>query len=123
MASHSYPILVREAETMRQIMRWPDLPGRTVKGDSVAVVSVNHNTRQLVALLVYSLCRVLHWQSLHEVVVVDNGSTDGSGGLLGDLDAAGICTVLVNKQNRYHGPALKQALFVVDVCSGPIVDA
>lgn len=95
---------------MRQITRWPNLPPRTTRGDSVAVVSVNHNTRQLVALLVYSLYQVLDGPTLDEVVLVDNGSTDGSTELLTDLDAAGICTVLANEQNRYHGPALNQAL-------------
>ena len=62
------------------LVRWPDClatPGR------VAVVTVSYNTRELTALLLWSLRRILAWESL-EIVVVDNGSKDGSAELLGE---------------------------------------
>ncbi len=44
------------------------------------------------------------------VVVVDNGSIDGSAQLLADFSAAGLCTVLANDRNCGHGPGLNQAM-------------
>lgn len=79
------------------------MPGR------VAVVTVSYNTRELTALLLWSLRRVLAWESL-EIVVVDNGSTDGSADLLRKVDAAGGCQLLANAGNLMHGPALTQGM-------------
>jgi len=88
------------------LVRWPDRP---VTPGRVAVVTVSYNTRELTALLLWSLRRVLAWESL-EIVIVDNGSTDGSAELLAEIDAAGGCRLIPNAVNTMHGPALTQAM-------------
>jgi glycosyltransferase involved in cell wall biosynthesis len=88
------------------VVRWPDRPGTP---DRVAVVTVSYNTRELTALLLWSLRRILQWKSL-EIVVVDNGSKDGSAELLAKIDAAGGCRLIPNAGNTMHGPALSQAM-------------
>jgi glycosyltransferase involved in cell wall biosynthesis len=88
------------------VVHWPDRP---VTPGRVAVVTVSYNTRELTALLLWSLRRVLEWKSL-EVVVVDNGSNDGSAELLAKIDAAGGCRLIANAGNTMHGPALTQAM-------------
>jgi glycosyltransferase involved in cell wall biosynthesis len=88
------------------IVRWPDRP---VMPGRVAVITVSFNTRELTALLLWSLRRVLAWESL-EVIVVDNGSEDGSAELLARIAAAGGCRLIANATNRMHGPALTQAM-------------
>ena len=84
------------------VVRWPDRP---VTPGRVAVVTVSYNTRELTALLLWSLRRILEWESL-EIVVVDNGSKDGSAELLAKIDAAGGCRLIPNASNIMHGPAL-----------------
>jgi glycosyltransferase involved in cell wall biosynthesis len=86
--------------------RWPDDP---VLPDRVAVITVSYNTRELTALLLWSLRRILTWESL-EIVVVDNGSKDGPADLLAKVDAAGGCRLIANAGNAMHGPALTQAM-------------
>ena len=88
------------------LVRWPDGP---VEPDLVAVITVSYNTRELTALLLWSLRRIQAWQSL-EIVVVDNGSEDGSAELLVQVDAAGGCRLIPNTGNTMHGPALTQAM-------------
>ena len=88
------------------VVRWTDCP---VTPGRVAVVTVSYNTRELTALLLWSLRRILVWESL-EIVVVDNGSTDGSAELLAKIDAAGGCRLIPNTGNTMHGPALTQAI-------------
>ena len=73
------------------------------------MITVSYNTRELTALLLWSLRRILAWGSL-EIVVVDNGSTDGSAELLAKVDAAGGCQLIANAYNAMHGPALTQAM-------------
>ena len=88
------------------LVRWPDGP---VTPGRVAVITVSYNTRELTALLLWSLRRVLAWKSL-EIVVVDNASKDGSADLLAKIDAAGGCRLIPNAGNTMHGPALTQAM-------------
>ncbi len=71
----------------------------------VAVVTVNYNTRDLIALLLWSFYRVMERRSAFTVVVVDNGSVDGSARMLADFSAVGLCTVLENDRNLGHGRA------------------
>ena len=71
------------------------------------VVAVSYNTRRLTAQLIYSLYRNLRPPEFH-LVVVDNGSSDGSAELLSAVADAGICDLIRNPENRYHGPALNQ---------------
>jgi GT2 family glycosyltransferase len=75
----------------------------------VAIVTVSYNTVELTAFLLWSLHRVLDWP-LSEIVVVDNGSVDGSRDLLADADHAGLCILLANDRNVGHGLALNQAI-------------
>jgi len=75
----------------------------------VAVVSVSYNTRELTGLLLWSLRRIVNWPDL-EIVIVDNGSRDGSAELLAQAGRAGVCTVLANDVNRQHGPGLNQGI-------------
>jgi hypothetical protein len=43
-------------------------------------------------------------------VVVDNASTDGYAELFTALADSGLCEVIANREQRYHGPALTQAM-------------
>jgi glycosyltransferase involved in cell wall biosynthesis len=88
------------------LVRWP---ARPVTPGRVAVITVSYNTREFTALLLWSLRRILAWRSL-EIVVVDNGSKDGSAELLAKIDAAGGCRLIANAANAMHGPALTQAM-------------
>jgi glycosyltransferase involved in cell wall biosynthesis len=72
-------------------------------------VVVNHNTRRLIAQLVYSLYRTLRPPAFR-LVVVDNGSSDGSAELLSAVAAAGLCDLIRNPDNRYHGLGLNQGV-------------
>jgi len=85
-------------------------PGAARAGrDRVAVVSVSYNTRELTGLLLWSLRRIVDWPGL-EIVIVDNGSRDGSAELLAEAGRAGVCVLLANDVNRRHGPGLNQAI-------------
>jgi glycosyltransferase involved in cell wall biosynthesis len=90
----------------RDVIWWPDAEEEAAR---VTVVTVSYNTRDLTALLLWSLHRVLEWRAL-DVVVVDNGSTDGSAELLAQARDAGLCDLIANDANVSHGPALNQAL-------------
>jgi hypothetical protein len=81
----------------------------TDRGDGVCVVTVSFNTIELTSLLVWSLHRMLD-DSSFDVLVVENGSSDGSAGLLAKAADAGLCRLLTNDQNVHHGPALNQAM-------------
>jgi glycosyltransferase involved in cell wall biosynthesis len=75
----------------------------------VGVAVVSHNTRDLTAQTIYSLFRYVRVPRFH-LVVVDNASTDGSAQLLRPLAEAGLCEVILNSDQRYHGPGLNQAI-------------
>lgn len=75
----------------------------------VTVISANYNTKHLIACLLWSLYRFVG-SHLRSIIVVDNGSADGSAQLLQTVADAGLCTLLANRQNLGHGPALSQAL-------------
>ena len=76
----------------------------------VAVITVNYNTRLLIAQLIFSLYGRLGKQQLAQILVVDNASTDGSRELLERMARAGLVELMVNDRQRYHGPALNQAM-------------
>jgi glycosyltransferase involved in cell wall biosynthesis len=92
---------------MTQELSW--WPSTTEVRAGVTVLSVSYNTKELTAFLLWSLRRILDWQDL-EIMVIDNGSTDGSNELLSYAEAAGICRLISNSANRQHGPALNQGL-------------
>lgn len=75
----------------------------------VAVVTANYNTKDHIARLLYSL-RTRVADDVACVVVVDNASTDSSVEFLTHALRAGQCHVIFNDTNRYHGPALNQAV-------------
>ena len=77
---------------------------------ATAIVTVSYGTRELTAQLVFSLCRVLGREAFAELVVVDNGSRDGSVEMLRELEAAGVLRLIANRRQRYHGPGLNQGL-------------
>lgn len=74
----------------------------------VSVVTVSFNTIELTALLLWSLHRIL--DDHVEVLVVENGSSDGSRQLLEEASEAGLCRLFANDENTHHGPALNQAI-------------
>ena len=98
-------------------MWWPRAPGAS-RG-RVAVVSVSINTRELTGFLLWSLRRIVNWPGL-EIVIVDNGSCDGSAELLAEAGQAGVCVLLANDVNRQHGPGLNQGISWLASRPGPL---
>jgi len=90
-----------------EVVWWPQTP-RVAEG-RVAIVTVSYNTRELTAFLLWSLRTILTWQDL-EIVVVDNGSRDGSAQYLAHAKREGVCTLIANDDNRHHGPGLNQGI-------------
>jgi len=76
----------------------------------VAIVSVNYNTVDLISYLIFSLYRVVGPSRFDRVVIVDNGSVDGSVEVLRALAERGLIEVVLNRRQRYHGPGLNQAI-------------
>lgn len=89
---------------------WPDRNGVKPPSGKTAIAIVNFNTAKLVSHLLFSIFRVLDRNQIARVMVVDNASTDESGPLLRSLHEAGLIDVLFNRRQRYHGPALNQAM-------------
>ena len=89
-------------------MWWPSTDS-SIAPSGVVVVTVNYNTKRLVSMLLWSLYRFLG-SELRSVVVVDNGSSDGSTEVLQACARADLCELIPNGANRYHGPAISQAL-------------
>jgi Glycosyl transferase family 2 len=90
---------------------WPALPrGAAEGGLPVAVAVATFNTCRLIAQLVFSLYRLLGRDQFSQLIVVDNGSTDGSRELLAALKRADLLHLIQNRTQRYHGPALAQAI-------------
>jgi glycosyltransferase involved in cell wall biosynthesis len=104
------------AQVTSDVVWWP--PGPAAGGDGVTVLTVSYNTRELTALLLWSLRTIVTWPDL-EIVVVDNGSRDGSAQLLAEAERGGVCTLLANQDNRQHGPALNQGLSYLASRPGP----
>ena len=98
------------------VVWWPARPGTA--RERVAVVSVSYNTRELTAFLLWSLRRIVKWRDL-EIVIVDNGSRDGSAQLLAEAARAGVCVLLANGVNRHHGPGLNQGISWLASRPGP----
>jgi hypothetical protein len=89
------------------VVWWP--AGPEANRARAAALTVSYNTRKLTAFLLWSLRTILSWPEL-EIVVVDNGSRDGSAQLLAEAGRAGVCTLLANHGNRHHGPGLNQGI-------------
>src|SRR5919199_6420498 len=88
---------------------WPiDLDSARSDRKPVGIVVANFDTRRLIAQLVFSLYRLLGRSEFAQIVVVDNGSTDGSPELLEALHDAHLIHLIRNSGQHYHGPALTQ---------------
>lgn len=86
----------------------------------VGVVMVSFNTMSVTSQAIYALFRHVRRPSFR-LVVVDNGSTDGSAEMLTTLASAGLCELVLNAEQRYHGPGLNQAIdhLVANRVAGP----
>jgi hypothetical protein len=87
---------------------WPS-SARSGAAERVGVVMVSYNTVAVTAQAIYALLRTIRSPAVR-LVVVDNASTDGSAELLAALAEAGLCEVIANSEQRYHGPGLTQAV-------------
>jgi hypothetical protein len=95
-------------EVYRRV-EWPSGPVAAT-AETAAIVSVNYNTAPLIARLVWSIYRALGVRGFGSLVIVDNGSRDESSAILNALADAGLIALIANELNRYHGPALNQAV-------------
>jgi GT2 family glycosyltransferase len=99
------------------VVWWPGAP--EASRERVAVVSVSYNTQELTGFLLWSLRKIVNWPGL-EIVIVDNGSRDGSAELLAEAGRAGVCALLANDVNRQHGPGLNQGISWLASRPGPL---
>ncbi|HEV2067900.1 MAG TPA: glycosyltransferase [Thermomicrobiales bacterium] len=76
---------------------------------TTAIVTVNHNTRDLIVQLIWTIHRALGPDGFARLLVVDNASTDGSREILQALAGERLIEIVANDQNAYHGPGLNRA--------------
>ena len=90
---------------------WPRKPDAIGGGrPRLGIVVVNFNTARLISQLLFSLYRILGRSEFATVVVVDNGSTDGSREILEALAEARLIHLVANSEQQYHGPGLNQGV-------------
>jgi hypothetical protein len=90
---------------------WPDCEqGSTSERNTIAAVTVNYNTVDITRQMLYSVFNSGAIATIDELVVVDNGSTDGSRLYLDAMAARGLITLLTNRWPPYHGPGLNRAM-------------
>src|SRR5436190_13832890 len=90
---------------------WPRIPDHVDGGrPRLGIVVVNFNTARLISQLLFSLYRILGRSEFTTVVVVDNGSTDGSREILESLWEAQLIHLVANDEQQYHGPGLNQGI-------------
>jgi glycosyltransferase involved in cell wall biosynthesis len=80
-----------------------------LNGAPVGVVMVSFNSLSVTTQAIYASFRYVRRPEFR-LVVVDNASTDGSAEMLEALAPAGLCEVLLNAEQRYHGPGLNQGV-------------
>ena len=78
--------------------------------NAVSIVIVNYNTADLLAGLIFSLFRILGKDQFLKIVIVDNGSTDESVGLILALREKGLVDAILNSKQKYHGLGLNQGM-------------
>lgn len=94
---------------------WPTDPIALDDADPVrkpattAIVTVNHNTRDLTAQVIWTISRTLGPDRFARILVVDNASTDGSREILQALADDGLIDLIASDRNIYHGPGLNAA--------------
>lgn len=93
---HPWPIDRDDAEPVR-------------KPATTAIVTVNHNTRDLITQLIWTIYRTLGPDGFARILVVDNASTDGSREILLALADDGLIDLIASDRNSYHGPGLNAA--------------
>jgi hypothetical protein len=121
------------------MVEWPT--GRSNFTDErphLGVVTVNWNTRDLLARMLYSVLRVVESGTITEVVVVDNASNDVSREVAQRLADEGIIRFIGNDTQRYQrlggglddakrlyeqGWSLARAAAHFDVSAGSVLDA
>lgn len=96
------------AERMRR-MPWPQLAAED-PGQRVAALVVNYNGLEHMTRLLFSLFRVLDSRLLYRVIVVDNGSTDGSLAFLSAFEQRRLIRLVRNVGPPYHGPGLNRGM-------------
>jgi glycosyltransferase involved in cell wall biosynthesis len=101
---------VDNARERRERIVWPHRSPDPPETPSVAVVTVSFNTARLLANLLFSLRRVLAQDALAHIVVVENGSTDGTVDVVRGLAERGLITLVTNDRRPYHGPGLNRGL-------------
>ena len=89
---------------------WHEETNPALGNDNVAIVIVNFNTIELISLLLFSIFRNHGTERIAKIVVVDNNSQDGSQALLKALEKEDLISLICNKKQKYHGPALNQGL-------------
>jgi Glycosyl transferase family 2 len=89
---------------------WPRTTDHIGGRPRLGIVVVNFNTARLISQLLFSLYRILGRSEFAIVVVVDNGSTDGSRQILDSLAEAQLIHLVANAEQQYHGPALNQGI-------------
>jgi glycosyltransferase involved in cell wall biosynthesis len=90
---------------------WPTRTNKTISPTRVAIVTVNYNTKELLARLIFSLRRFVNQEVvIGPIVVVDNNSKDGSVEMITELTQKGIIFSILNKRQAYHGPGLNQGM-------------
>ncbi len=74
-----------------------------IQGMKITVVIPVYNEAKTIQEI---LRRVQNMDLVHEIVVVDDGSTDGTREILRELDGSGIVRVILHERNLGKGAAL-----------------